>query len=117
MRPPADIAALAALIERIVDDRVESRLRELGVTSGEYSSSALPMGVTARTFAAWCRSGRVACAKRDGRGWRCSREGWESARATGPNATPRTPANDGDVLEDADALLRRAGLRATRGRR
>lgn len=117
-RPTLD--ALTAAIEALVDERVDARLTELGViaTTPEYSSRSLPPRTTGRTFARWCRGGRVPGARRDGSGWMCSIEGWRSARAAGARLTTTTaaPANDGPV--DLDAMLSGAGLRATaRGRR
>lgn len=120
MRPPPSFGAeLEAFFLRLVDERVERRLAELGVTvaAPEYTSNSLPADVSRRTFGSWCRSGRVEGAQREGKGWRCSRAAWAVARAV-PAHRPK--GCDGrfvagnDVELDADELLRRAGLRPTR---
>jgi hypothetical protein len=111
---------LLAVIARLVDERVEARLAELGITTTgattEYSTTALPAGVSARTFATWSRT-RVIGAVRDGRGWRCPRDAWERARSTPPRRGQGpdgrfTAGNDHEV--DPDSLLRAAGLRPSK---
>jgi len=109
----ADLAAqLLVLLEQVVDERVDQRLADLGVTSTEFCSAGpLPPNTNARTFCRWCRSGRVHGAEHDAAGWRCSRSAWRAARSAGPKGTTAAkPAND-----DARALLAAAGLRPTRG--
>lgn len=117
MRPDL-VAKLAAAIGELVDARVEQRLRELGVGVEQYSGRALPPGVSRRAFFAACRAGRVDGARRDGRGWTCSRSAWVAYRGRGADRPVRgcaapTPASGAD---DADQLLEQAGFRRTRRR-
>ncbi len=108
---PEALASLLGALEALVDARVEAKLAALGVADVFYASSSLPPGVNARTFARWCRQGRVAGAERDGAGWRVSAAAWRAARAAGSRKpTLRlVAAND-----DAGAMLEAAGFRPTR---
>jgi hypothetical protein len=122
-RDRARVAALAEggvkelldALEALVDRCVEAKLASLGLARAEYSSASLPPGVTARTYARWCRSGRVAGAERDGAGWRCSAEAWRKARGQG-SRRPSRPTLTVVPNDDAAALLAAAGLRPTRNR-
>ena len=111
---PAGLQAFAALLEALVDERVEAKLAALGVLFDEHSSAHPPQNVTTRTFNRWCRAGRVAGAERDGSGWRCSAAAWREARSGGPKQRPTLHVVPND---DAGAMLRAAGLRPTRGSR
>jgi len=112
------IVQLAAAIAALVDERVEERLRDLGVRVESYDGASLPPRVKRRAFYAACRSGAVTGAERDGRGWKCTRRAWEAYRARGASRPVRgaaarvakLPANDVDL----DAILRAANLRGTR---
>jgi hypothetical protein len=102
-------------IARFVDERVDQRLHERGVTGGAeafYSSTNPPPGSNARTFSRWCRSGRVQGAEKDGPGWRCSVQAWREARAGSPKPTPVHSPQDSNVFD----LLQAAGLRPTRAK-
>jgi hypothetical protein len=76
-----------------------------------YDSENLPPRTSRRRFAELCRSGRIAGAYREGRDWVCSRESWHSSRMVGARAAPTMPERDSLLVERADALLRRRGLR------
>jgi hypothetical protein len=108
---PSDVlAGLEAWVRAVVRDE----LARAGVASDEYTSSALPPGVNARTFARWCRSGRVAGAERDGSGWRCSVAAWREARAAGGRRAAPTETAAPKPENDVESMLRSSGLRATR---
>jgi len=112
--PTETAAALVAALGDHFRAIVREELARAGVTSLEYSTDALPIGVTRRTFASWCRSGRVPGARRDGRGWRCSRSAWRSARA-GEGEPKKASLRVVSPEDDLDGLLAAAGLRSTRG--
>lgn len=108
---------------KIVDERVEARLSELGLVAndGSYSSNKLPIGTSRRTFNEHCRSGRIESAVRSGTSprnfvWSCSRSSWQAARGqqtapmTNPGLAPVAPAND----QSDEALLAAAGIRLSR---
>jgi hypothetical protein len=108
---------LEALIARLVDERVDARLRELGITTlaTEYTGENLPPRTTRRRFFAACRSGKVEQAVRDGRGWRCSVQAWAAYRSRGPEMPVRGCAKSRpDNVVDIDTLLTSSGLRRTR---
>jgi hypothetical protein len=110
----SDHSAFLRALAALVDERVELALAERGIAV-DYTSASLPPGVTARTFARWCRSGRVDGVTRDGIGWRCSAHAWREARAGGPTRSTR-PTLRLVPSDDAAALLAAAGMRPTRGR-
>src|ERR1019366_913776 len=93
---------------------VREELTRTGVAAAEFSSSSPPPNITPRTFARWCRSGRVAGAQRDGSGWRCSAAAWREARGQGPSRPSRPTLSLVPSSDDADSLLALAGLRRTR---
>jgi hypothetical protein len=124
VRPrPEVLAELAALLAELVDARVEERLAAHGIfdAATEYDGDRLPPHTTKRAFFAACRDGRVAGARRDGRGWICSHDAWRSFRERGAErpvrgvaahgSKPRKVAND--VEHNIDEMLRSAGLRGT----
>jgi hypothetical protein len=108
-------AELLALLERIVDARVDARLAQLGVAVDEYTSGRLPRGMTRRTFNEWCRSGKVDGASRDGREWRCIAAAWRAARAAAAPTRESQQVAANDAVPDLDAMLSGAGMRRTKG--
>lgn len=74
-----------------------------------YDSAHPPPHTTRRRFAELCRSGRIAGAYREGRTWVCARA-WHAARARKPR-TRDLPASPPSLVDRADELLRRRGLR------
>jgi len=76
-----------------------------------YDSQHLPPRTSRRRFAELCRSGRIALAHREGRDWVCPCESWHAARIAGARSVPVPPESDSVLVERADELLRRRGLR------
>ena len=111
---PATVALLAAL-DAYVDQRVDARLRERGVTGDEYSSDNRPGSTSLRTFNETCRSGAVAGATKEGRLWRCGRLSWHAARGRRP--TPAAPDSGVRVGFTREQLVDLAIERARGGRR
>lgn len=111
-----ETSALVALIEQIVDARVEARLAQLGVHIEQYDGAHLPPHTSRRAFFAACRAaGKVEGARRDGRGWTCTRTAWEQYRARGAARPVRGCAKSHNNVVSIDSMLVAAGLRATRG--
>jgi len=109
MRPLIDLAELAR--------ELAPHLRPLLATAAEgttYSSANLPPDTNARTFARWCRTGRVAGARADGRGWRCSVEAWKRARAAGKRKPAALAVLPTDEEFEAAEMVRTATSRNTR---
>jgi len=76
-----------------------------------YDSQHLPPRTSRRRFAELCRSGRIARAHREGRNWVCPCESWHFARISRARSAPLPPESDSELVERADELLRRRGLR------
>jgi hypothetical protein len=99
--------AVEAIVSRVID----ARLRALGVvtTAADYSSLSLPPNVNGRTFARWCRLGRVVGAEPDGRGWRCTVDAWHEARSAAKKraAKPIVDCADEDIAKAMIAASRR----------
>jgi hypothetical protein len=108
----ADLVNVAAL-KNLVRSEVRSELQTLGVVvrCEEYANTNLPPGVNARTFSRWCRSGRVAGAVGDGKGWRCGVEAWRAARAAGRRAPTPSPEEIDDTREAAEMVRRSRRVR------
>jgi hypothetical protein len=81
----------------------------------EFTSLALPSGVSRRAFRDTCASGRVLGAHRDGKVWRCSKSAWLAARTKAPAKRPTAPATNPDEAIAERALA--AALRPTKGPR
>jgi hypothetical protein len=108
-------AALLDALREEIRALLREELTRTGVAAAEFSSSSPPPNITPRTFARWCRSGRVAGAQRDGSGWRCSAGAWREARGGGT----RRPAPTLTLVvpnDDVAVMLHAAGLRPTRTR-
>jgi hypothetical protein len=68
---------------------------------GDFTSLALPSGVSRRAFRETCASGRVVGAHRDGKVWRCSKSAWLAARSRAP--LPRlapSPTNEDEAIAE-----------------
>ena len=107
------------LLDGLLDalaDRIAARMASPPGRQG-YSSRELPPRTTRRRFAEVCRSGRVADARRDGGCWECSRAAWELARRRAPTTAHSAEPREHAVLDRADRLLARAGLRVVPGAR
>jgi hypothetical protein len=106
--------AKAAAAARDLADALAKLAQEGEVNSSRpdvYDSENLPPRTSRRRFAELCRSGRIAGAYREGRDWVCPRSSWHSSRHVGTRAAPTTPERDSLLVERADALLHRRGLR------
>lgn len=105
--------AKAAAAARDLADALARLAQEGEVNSRPdvYDSGRLPPRTSRRRFAELCRSGRIADAYREGRDWVCSRSSWHSSRMVGSRVAPPTPESDSGLVERADELLRRRGLR------
>ncbi len=81
----------------------------------DFTSLALPSGVSRRAFRDTCASGRVVGAHRDGKVWRCSKSAWLAARSKAPlpRPAPSPPNEDEAIAERALA----AALRPTKSTR
>ena len=98
---PSLDATLNQIIDAKVEERVDARLRQMGLKGAEYTTKHPAPNVRPRTFNLWCRSGRVEGAEPDGRGWRCSVEAWRKARAVGRKRAAVPVA----VIANDDALV------------
>ena len=77
-----------------------------------YDSTRLPPRTSRRRFAELCRSNRILGAHQEGKVWVCPREAWHAARARRtPGAATADAAPAPSLLERADSLLERNGLR------
>jgi hypothetical protein len=92
------------LVSRIVRDVVKEELASAAGLMQEYSSVALPQGISRRYFADVCR--QLGIGQRDGKVWRVARADWERARGLHPQA-------EASALPDPADQLRAAGLRLT----
>jgi hypothetical protein len=116
MRTDALSEALAIVLDALAD-RLAARITA-APDRERYSSHSLPPCCSRRRFAEVCRSGRVADARREGRDWICSRASWEAARRRpAAVATPERLPGSGPLVDQADRLLARSGLRVVGGRR
>jgi hypothetical protein len=82
-----------------------------------YSSHDLPPRTTRRRFAELCRANRVEGAHQEGRLWVCSRQAWHASRSRPVRPPPPTVVaqSERQLVERADELLRRKGLRVVGG--
>jgi hypothetical protein len=104
VKPWLDLQALAVALAPL--------LRPLLVAeSAVYTSTTLPPGVNARTFARWCRT-RVEGAMPDGKGWRCTAAAWGKARAAAKVRLAHVvvPGSDEDEVEAMVAASGRSRL-------
>jgi hypothetical protein len=106
--------AKAAAAARDLADALATLAQEGEVNSSRpdvYDSGHLPPRTSRRRFAELCRSGRIGGAYREGRDWVCPRSSWHSSRMVGTRVAPPMPESDSALVERADELLRRRGLR------
>jgi hypothetical protein len=76
-----------------------------------YDSEHLPPRISRRRFAELCREGRVPGAYREGSRWVCTRESWRAGRAHSAVRDPASANTATAIVDRADQLLRRSGLR------
>jgi hypothetical protein len=110
----AQFMAKAAAAARDLADALAKLAQEGEATSTHadvYDSDHLPPRTSRRRFAELCRSGRVPGAYREGRHWVCARETWHSARLAGVRSVPAPSESNSMLVERADELLHRRGLR------
>jgi hypothetical protein len=112
-------ADLSRAIEVWIRSLARSEILAAAGTADRYSSRGpLPADASARTFRDACRRGHIADAEKIGKVWFCSRAAWHAARARRPTApalrvVEALPSDE----QRADAMIRAAGFRLTRGAR
>lgn len=103
---------LVATLADEIADRVARRLEAKLGTREEYTSRALPPGVSRARFVRVAPT--IPGARREGRTWIVPRAAWEAARTGRRGEAARAVASVPAADVEADELLVEAGLRPTR---